>query len=102
MTYSTVNDLYWALFGIICGGLAVILVLGLALVALRARRFRDRRRTRQMRRFLVEAGRNARAAEDAYWFLLRGRDARIAQTIHDSNAVVRVLADVRQAKLEAV
>lgn len=99
MTYPIfINVAYWTLAALIVALLTFIASGGLTLLWLRHRRFARAHRSYLQR---VEK-RGGRAMEDTCWFLLRGRDARIAETIADAKAVVRVLADVRQSKLEAV
>lgn len=99
MSYPTyINLAYWTLATLIVLLLWFIVAGGSVLMW-----FRYRRIARAHRAYLgrVEK-RKGRALEDACWHLLREGDARIAETIADAKAVVRVLADVRRGKLEAV
>lgn len=105
MTYPTfINVAYWTLATLILALLVVIAALAFLVLVMRTRRFKDLRRSRELRRLMIESSRQSRAMEDTCWFLLRGRDARIAETIADSKAVVRLVTDLRTAapKLEVV
>lgn len=103
MDYKTRVDIaYWTLLGLIIFGVWLVAGLAVAVGLMRARRFALVGQAREVRRAAIEFERYGRAAEDAYWFLLRGRDARLAQQLRDSRAVVRLVNDIRETRLELV
>lgn len=103
MSYLTfINLAYWTLATLIVAMLAVVAGLGVRILVLRSRRFKDLNRTRDLRRTLIEGGRDARAFEDACWYLLGQSDAALAQTITDAKAVVRLVRENRRTELSLV
>lgn len=89
---------YWVLLAVMI--LLVWFIAGLAFTILWLRR---RRFARVHQAYLARVEkRHLRAMEDATWFLLRSREARLAEQIADAKAVVRVVRDARDNRLSLV
>lgn len=107
MTYQLKLDLFYygaLVVGLIFAAVAAAVAFGWLLekTSERIDRRGDRRRERDLRWTLIDAARASRGMEDTCWYLLRGYDARLAETMHDARATVSLVADLRRARLVPV